>query len=181
MKLIERLSSFFDRTINIFSVISGVYLVIMTIVIGLSVVTRYFFQTPIGWAQEISEYGLVIITFFSMAWLLKNEGHVTMDLLTNNLKPIVVNWLGTITSAICIVVCFILAYKAFGVAEVEYVNNYRNYTQLAPPKFIFTLVIMLGLILVGIQFIRRTCGFILKLRPGGEKPEGTELERGEAN
>lgn len=146
------------------SAVSGAIVIFMMCSIGLSVVMRYFFAKPIGWAQEISEYSLVCITFLSIAWVLRHEGHVMMDLLFNYLPAKAKGCLNTITSGICVVVCIILAESALKVVIKEYTLGYTTYSFLAPPKWIFTAVILTGFVILSLQFIRRTISCFISWR-----------------
>ena len=141
MKIIKKISTAIDRVLEGMNAISGAVIIFMMVLIGASVLLRYFLGKPIGWSQEISEYCLVFITFLSIAWVLREEGHVSMDLVLQYLKPRTQVLFRIITSAICIVVCFVLAYYAFKVALLEYQLGYTNPSNLAPPKYIFTCAI----------------------------------------
>ncbi|MDR1246360.1 MAG: TRAP transporter small permease [Clostridiales Family XIII bacterium] len=170
----NKIGACFDAVLKIMRVAAGVILIGTMLIIGISVVTRYFFNRPIGFAQEFSEYGLVIITFLTIAWVLKEEGHVSMDLLTNHLKPKAKAMTGIITSAVCVVVGFVIFYKSAEVVRMEFELGYVTYTQLAPPKFIFTSFIVLGLFTLSLQLIRRTYGFIKQFIYGDKESEGGE-------
>jgi TRAP-type C4-dicarboxylate transport system permease small subunit len=174
MIFMNKVGACFDTILKIMRAVAGVILVGTMLIIGISVVTRYFFNRPIGFAQEFSEYGLVILTFLTIAYVLKEEGHVSMDLLTNHLKPKAKAVLGAVTSAVCTVVSFILFHKALSVIGMEFRLGYVTYTQLAPPKFIFTVFIALGLFTLGVQLIRRTYGFVKQFGFGDKESEGGE-------
>ena len=44
---------------------------------------RYFFNRPLIWVVELTEYGLLYVTFLGAAWLLRQGGHVQVDILIN--------------------------------------------------------------------------------------------------
>ena len=154
----------FDRLLDILNAICGGIMVFVMFSIAISVATRYFFAKPIGWSQEIGEYSIVCVTFLGLAWVLKVDGHVVMDIIFNYISPKTKALLNTITSSVCIVVCFLLANAALKVAINQFILGQTTYTILAPPKGLFTSIIMLGLFLVALQFIRRTWGYILAFK-----------------
>jgi C4-dicarboxylate transporter DctQ subunit len=81
MKALKRFDTIFDRMIRIlFHVASGLSLVI---VFGTAteILMRYFLNRPQIWAVEVTEYTMLYITFLGSAWLLREEGHVKMDIL----------------------------------------------------------------------------------------------------
>ncbi|GAH24314.1 unnamed protein product, partial [marine sediment metagenome] len=51
------------------------------------ITARNLFNYSIRWVLEISEVSLLFITFMGAAWLLRREGHVSLDLLVPRLKP----------------------------------------------------------------------------------------------
>ena len=58
---------------------AGLLVIAMVIYVTLSVLLR-FTPYPIGWSLEAAEYSLIILTFFSAGWLLKNRGHTRIDI-----------------------------------------------------------------------------------------------------
>jgi len=67
------------------AVIGGFLVVAMVIYVSLSVLIRF---TPyvLGWSLEAAEYSLIILTFFSAGWLLKNRGHTRIDVILDLIK-----------------------------------------------------------------------------------------------
>ncbi|MDD5009691.1 MAG: TRAP transporter small permease subunit [Syntrophorhabdaceae bacterium] len=67
------------------AVIGGFLVVAMVIYVSLSVLIRF---TPfvVGWALEVAEYSLIVLTFFSAGWLLKNRGHTRIDVILDLIK-----------------------------------------------------------------------------------------------
>jgi TRAP-type C4-dicarboxylate transport system permease small subunit len=53
--------------------------------VALDVFCRYLLNRPMVWVIPLSEYSLVYITFLGTAWLLREEGHVTMETFTEKL------------------------------------------------------------------------------------------------
>ena len=67
------------------AVIAGLLVIAMVIYVTLSVLLR-FTPYPLGWSLEAAEYSLIILTFFSAGWLLKNRGHTRIDILLDLIK-----------------------------------------------------------------------------------------------
>jgi len=83
MKLTTKLRAIFERTLNIFSVAAGVLVAFLMIVVCVNVFMRHFLNRPIFWTIEVTQYAMVFILFLGAAWLLREEGHVVMDVLVN--------------------------------------------------------------------------------------------------
>ena len=159
MRLIKRLGHVFDIALNAMAVLSGVLLLAIMILITLAVIARYFFHSPLGWTVETSQYMLIIITYLIIAWTLRKEGHVKMDLILVGFGQTGQALINTITSTICTVACFVVTIFAVKVTWELYETDYFTPTIMMIPKFIFIAVIAFGFFMLTIQFIRRTYGF----------------------
>jgi C4-dicarboxylate transporter DctQ subunit len=160
MKLSKRLSAIFDHIITWMSVLAGILLAFSVISVSISVATRYFFNYPVGWVTEICAYILLYITFMVAAWVLKEEAHVTIDIILEQLKPRVQSFINIITSYISAIVCLILTF--FGARETWelYKTGYFTPTELELPKWIINIIIFVGSLLLFIQFLRRGHGYM---------------------
>jgi TRAP-type C4-dicarboxylate transport system permease small subunit len=88
----------FDRIIDLLASLAGGLILFMMLSICIDVVLRYFLNRPLTWGVEISEYILLWSTLLSVAWVLKIEGHVKIDLVVNRLNPRNQCLVNTITS-----------------------------------------------------------------------------------
>jgi C4-dicarboxylate transporter, DctQ subunit len=158
-KLAQRIGAFFDTFIKVLAVFGIVSIVFMTLAIGYDVTTRYILRQSVGWVLEVSEYLLVYLTFLGTAWVLKNEGHTTIDILVDHLQPKKQAILNVITSCIGAVICFILTWYGTATTVDLYQRGLIVIEILAIPKFLTTLVIPIGCGLLFIQFIRRIIKF----------------------
>ena len=122
---------------------------------------RYFIgQTPL-WTFETTEYTLLFITFLATAWLLKEEGHVKMDLLLNQFSRKNQAIISTFTSSIGTVMFLIITwYSSKVVWEVTQTHYYLPSILEVPATPIY-IIIPIGSFLLFIQFLRRTCGYIM--------------------
>ena len=164
MRLLRRFGNFFDHTLNVMTFVGSVLLLCMVLLVSVAVVFRYFLGRPIGWVIEICQYNLVCVTFLVVAWVLRREGHVKMDLVLNYLdtKPKAI--LNTLTSSISTIVCIILTLFAIRVTWELFQSDYFTPTILMVPKFIFISFMAFGLLVLSIQFMRRTYGFLKSWR-----------------
>ena len=148
--------SFFDRILNILAIAAGLLLLLIMILVCLDVGLRYLFNRPLGWVTEIGSYVLLYVTFLVAAWVLRGEGHVAMDMITNLVSPKIQSMVKAVTSAISALVCLVLAWFGFKVSWDLLWSGYFTPTMLELPKWFLTAVIFLGFFLLFIQFIRRT-------------------------
>lgn len=144
----------FDRIIGFFAVIAGVLLIIMTLVVCYNVLMRYFIGDPPVWATEITEYIMLYATFLAAAWVLKEKGHVRIDILVGQLSSRGQYILNTIACLLGITACSILLYHSARATYSLYVREVISLKILPFPKYILIGVIPFGMLLTLIQFIR---------------------------
>ena len=104
------------------------------------------------------------IGFLGATWVLKEEGHIKMDLVVNRLNPRAQAWLNIVTSFIGIIICLIITWYGILVTLHLYQSGQYFAAYLKPPKYIILSVVPLGCLLLFIQFVRRTYGYIKDLR-----------------
>jgi C4-dicarboxylate transporter DctQ subunit len=166
MKMIFRaIQKTVDTIIRVMAGLSNVIIVYLMLSVCTDVVLRFFFNRPQAWIVEISEYLLLYVTFLGAAWVLKNEGHVIVDILLTRVSPKANAVLGILSSIIGIFVCLII----FWFGSIETVYHFKrgvlNPSILEFPKAPLLAIIPFGSFFFMLQFIRRTLGFIRALNP----------------
>ncbi len=162
MKFLAKLGKVFDRINLIMVVISAVFLLGLTFIVGADITLRYLFLRPLGWVKEISEYILVVLGFLVAAWILKDDGHVKMDLVLTKVSPRAQTMMNIITSGISTIVVFVITWFSVRVIVQFYQTKLVTPSVLEPPKWILIVPIFVGCLLLILQFIRRTYAFVRK-------------------
>lgn len=163
MKGIEK-KHIFDRLIEISLGVAIAIIIFLAIGINARVGIRYTLGFPINWVIDFSTIFQIYLTFLAAAWLLKEEGHVSIDIILTFLKPHHRYFIQVINSILCTVICMILT--IYGAIETWSSWKSKLYLgmPLEPPKWISLIVIPLGTLFLMIQFIRRTFGFLEKYK-----------------
>jgi len=159
-KIIKKFEKIFDSIIGVMAGFSSVILIYLMVSVCFDVVMRYFFNRPQAWVVEISEYLLLYITFLGAAWVLKNEGHVIVDIVITRVSPKTNAVLGIISSLTGTFVYLII----FWFGSIETLDHFKrgilNPSILEFPKAPLLAVIPFGSFFFMIQFARRALGFI---------------------
>jgi C4-dicarboxylate transporter, DctQ subunit len=169
MKFSAKLGKGFDRINLIMVVISAVFLLGLTFIVGADITLRYLFLRPLGWVKEISEYILVVLGFLVAAWILKDDGHVKMDLVLTKVSPRTQAMMNIITSAISTIVVFVITWFSVRVTVQFYQTKLVTPSVLEPQKWILIIPIFVGCLLLIVQFIRRTYAFVKKWETLGKE------------
>lgn len=160
----------FDRFLGVLMFAACVIFIVAMLLVVTEVIMRYALNRPIGWAIEVCAYILVGIVSLGMAWLLKEEGHVKVDFLLNQLKPKPRALLIGITSALGAAAVLIIA--SFGLQETFHLIE-MGATEtgiLRIPKAYLLFPLTIGCFLFFIQLVRRSYKHLRGWRTG-EGPE----------
>ncbi len=170
MRLRRKLAAIFDGTLNMLFLLSTLILILISLTILTEVVLRTFFSRPITGTVEINGYALVYVTFLGAAWLLREGGHVRMDIVLTRLRPGTQTLLNIITSILGAIICLVVTWYGAKVSWYSLQTNYLTIRELEVPVFPIVVVVPLSGFLLSIQFLRRAYGY-LELWRGARKAE----------
>lgn len=166
MNLLRKVTAIFDRTMDVFSVLAGVLLLVVMLLVSTDIVFRYFLVSPILGVDEISEIIMLYITFLGAAWLLRKEGHIRIDILSARLKPRTQMWLNVIASIAGVIVSLVLVWYGTLVTLDVWQRGIINPTILRPPRAAIFVIIPAGSLLLLLQFLRRVWSYRTGREPG---------------
>ncbi len=141
-----------DLVVDVITALAGILLWGQMIIVNIEVCARYLGR-PTTWASEISSLLILWIPFMVAAWVLRNEGHVKMDLIVERLSPSTQAMMSFITSLIGIVVMLIVAWAGLMTA-INWIGT-RTPTMLMLPKAPLIGIICFGSLMLTIQFVIR--------------------------
>ena len=107
------------------------------------------------WVFQFNEYSLLWITFLGTAWLLAENKHVQIRLLTSTLGDTANKTLTIIHNIVGFVLCGVLAGYGFYSTYDHLVRNVIDTQAVDVPKWIIIAVIPFGFTLLSLQFFRR--------------------------
>lgn len=169
MKIIKKFWYGFDFGLKLLANAGMFILFLMMISVCWEVFSRYFLGRGTIWVIEFSEYAILFITFLGTAWLLREDGHVEMDIILTALPPRKQQILKSITSVLSSLTCLLLAWSGAAVAFDHLQRGLHRPTLIAPPDFPLFAVIPIGFFLLSVQFLRRAYRAMLAQNPQREK------------
>ncbi|MHB9150006.1 MAG: TRAP transporter small permease [Thermoleophilia bacterium] len=150
----SRLTRVIDLITTGMAWLAGILVLLLMVAIVYSVATRYLFNQPQPAVLEMSGYVLLYITFLGAPWLLHNEGHVRIDLLTNSLGPRSTRWFEVVTALAGAVVSSLLLWKGAEVTLDYYQREIRVMNILDTPQYLLLCAIPIGSFFLVIEFLR---------------------------
>lgn len=149
----------YDGLIVCLATVAGLILVGMSLWTTYEVVARYVFLQPTIWAADLSEYGLLWATFLAAPWVLRQDGHVRVEILIDALGPLWQRRLGLAVSLIAAVACAILAWRS-GLTTYNYFEKGQMIARIWQiPRFLPYLAIPIGSALLTVEFLRRAAHY----------------------
>jgi TRAP-type C4-dicarboxylate transport system permease small subunit len=156
---------FFDRVVDFLAGTGAVLVIGIMAIVCFEVVVRYVLQRPQLWVAEVSEYILVWITFLGAVWILREEGHVKVDILVGQLGPRAQTYLGIFASIIGIFSSLVLL--LFGskvVWGLLLTLEADSKSQIGIPKAPLLAIIPLCSLPLMVQFLRDGLKCMKKLK-----------------
>ncbi|WP_299567169.1 TRAP transporter small permease [uncultured Sulfitobacter sp.] len=138
--------------------IAGLMLVWLMISVIMSVTMRNLGMQPFAWLFTSSEYAILYMTMLGAPWLVREKGHVHIELVTAALPGSARRIVSRTVAALCVAVCVMLAWKG---GELMLTNIARNDLDVRAyyfPKWILTLAFPVSFGLMAIEFSRFVFG-----------------------
>ncbi len=67
--------------------VAGAFMVLMSLTTFANVLARYFFNSPIQWAEELARYAFIWVVFMGAVLCTKRRRHIVIDILPQSLPP----------------------------------------------------------------------------------------------
>lgn len=155
-----RAVSAFDRFLAEFA---GWIIIAMMLTLSYDVIMRYAFGMPTTWAGEINRYFLVLVMFFGGPWALPAGGHVAVDIVTETLAERKRLRLEIITSGMAVVYMAIFSMEAMKYTWEAIAGKVVSTEYLALPMWPMRSFLVIGGVLLGIEFLFRIIRAVKRL------------------
>ena len=149
-----------DWICNLLAVLAGIYLVAIMLGIVVSATARTMNLTG-TWPSHIftfAEFGLLYIVMAASPWLVREKGHVFIELLTAAVPGSVQPVLSRTVSALCVIICLVLVWYTWGATARAYRFGDAEMRSLDMPKYLLLGAMPVCFALMAIQFSRFVWG-----------------------
>ena len=149
-RLLGRFCDFLSRaSLAVVAVVA----VMMALMVGIGAVSRYTIARPIPMVDEFGAYMLVAITFVGAGYVLRERGHVSVDIVIRLLPRRVTAWLMVATDIISILGTIMLTVLTAQVVINAFRVGNRVVGAIDIPLGPVQLLMPIGLLLLLIQFL----------------------------
>ena len=148
----------YDAVLFGMAIIAGLLLVWLMLSVITSVLMRNAGLQPFAWLFTSAEYGLLYMTMLGAPWLVREKGHVHIELVTAALPVGLRRIVSRTVAGACVLVCLILAWQG---ADLVLTNIERgDYDTRAYyfPRWMLTIAFPLSFGMMVIEFSRFVFG-----------------------
>ncbi|WP_311342746.1 TRAP transporter small permease [Corynebacterium riegelii] len=94
---------------NVERFVSVVLLFVLFVLLLVQVISRYVFQNPLSWTEEVARYTFVWLVFMSAAYLSVTNSHIAVSFLTDKMSPRAQDRLQRLSGLIVFLACGVVA------------------------------------------------------------------------
>ena len=148
----------YDLLILAMAVLAGAGLVWLMVSVIVSVLMRNLGMQPFAWLFTSAEYSLLYLTMLGAPWLVREKGHVHIELVTAALPEGLRQVVSRFVALLCVLVCVILAWKG---AELCLRNLERNDFDVRAyfyPRWLLTISFPIAFGFMAVEFTRFVVG-----------------------
>ena len=154
----RRLSKLYDGLLYGMAFIAAATLVWLMVSVVLSVAMRNLGVQPFAWLFTSSEYGLLYMTMLGAPWLVREKGHVHIELVTAALPPALRRIVSRGVAAACVAVSLILAYYGLELFLTNIERNDYDVRAYYFPRWLLTISFPIAFSVMAIEFARFVFG-----------------------
>jgi TRAP-type C4-dicarboxylate transport system permease small subunit len=160
----ERLSRWYGALLDAMIVAACLLLLAMTVLIGLDVLLRNIGAGGIPPSNELSEYGLYLITILAAPGLLRRGQHIRVDIVLRVIPPKLawaLEWVGDVVGIVC---CAFFVWYGARVTLTSFASGSLSIKTLVMPEWWIFAPMPVCLLFVAIEFVFRRRNRALGLR-----------------
>jgi TRAP-type C4-dicarboxylate transport system permease small subunit len=125
--------------------VAGTILAVMTVLVFLTVIYRYFLLAPISWGEEMARFLFIALSLFGAAIAMKDGAHFRITILVDRFPPAARTGLEILIALATSVVLGVVLAKGWGLALL---NRNQESPALGVPMSVPYLAVPLGALLM---------------------------------
>ena len=140
------------------ALVAGATLIWLMVSVIVSVLMRNAGLQPFAWLFTSAEYGLLYMTMLGAPWLVREKGHVHIELVTAALPDGLRQVVSRSVAGLCVVVSLILAWKGFELFQTNIERSDFDVRAYYVPRWILTISFPIAFGMMAIEFARFVFG-----------------------
>ncbi|MCR9157456.1 MAG: TRAP transporter small permease [Rhodobacteraceae bacterium] len=148
----------YDALLYTMALVAAVTLVWLMVSVVVSVVMRNLGLQPFAWLFTSAEYGILYMTMLGAPWLVREKGHVHIELVTAALPPTLRRFVSRMVAVLCVLVCIILAWYGLQLFLTNIERNNYDVRAYYYPRWLLTVTFPIAFSVMAIEFSRFVFG-----------------------
>jgi TRAP-type mannitol/chloroaromatic compound transport system permease small subunit len=146
--------------------ISGLSMAVMIALIFANMTGRYVFGAGATWLQELEWYLLSLSVMSGIAYAMRYDDHVRVDIFSHRFSRTGKNWLDLVTMlVVALPVAILIIYYAWPFVEKSFLRGERSANRGGMPwLFLPKSMILVGFALIGAEALRQILALVRRLR-----------------
>ena len=144
----------YDAILYGMAYLAGFLMAAMMVTITLDVVLRNLGYQSSAHFFTFSEYALLMIPCLGAPWLVREKGHIYVEILLLSLRPRLRSAMTVLIGLLCITVCLVIAWYGFDVTLRDYLQNEKDVRSMDFPRWMVIGFIPLSFFMMAIEFAR---------------------------
>lgn len=143
-----------DYVIDGLAIIAGLLVCGIVLLICVDVFARNTALFAMPWSLEVAQYSMLVMTFFGAPWVLRERGHIVVDLILQVLPPETRVKVERVGYVICAIVCATLTYYSSVVWARSYASNVMIHETFVFPQWLLLSVAPPIFLIMTIIFVK---------------------------
>lgn len=149
---------FYERFLQTMALMSGLILVWIMLAVVITVVQRNLGMQSWAWLFLSTEYGMFYMTLLGAPWLVRQRGHVHIEILTALLPANVLPAFSRLVSLLTATICAVLTYKGFELVLLNLERGDFDVRAYFFPSWILSMAFPISFGLLTVEFGRMVFG-----------------------
>lgn len=134
--------------------VAGFLLVAVMVTIVLDVCLRNLGFQSSAHFFTFSEYALLLIPCLGAPWLVREKGHVFVEILLTYLSPAARKAMTQLIAVLCIVICAVMAWYGFEVTIENFQRADKDVRSFDAPRWALVVWIPISFLMMAVEFLR---------------------------
>jgi len=148
----------YDWLITALAVVAGGMLFLTALLVALQILLRETALQAPDWLFTSVEFGLLYMTMFSVPWLMRERGHIYIELLTASVPEAARRVISRCVAAGAAIVCFVLTWYGIDFVAGDIATAKFDWRAPDIPRAWVSISLPVGFGLLGIECLRYVFG-----------------------
>jgi C4-dicarboxylate transporter, DctQ subunit len=151
---VKRAAKLYDAVVTGMAGVAAFLMAAMMVTICIDVVLRNLGFQSSAHFFTFTEYALLMVPCMGAPWLVREKGHIYVEILLMTLKPPARRRMTMAIGLACIATCLVLAWFGFSISLNDFLQNEKDVRSLDMPRWMVSVWIPLGFLLMAVEFAR---------------------------